>query len=207
MELLIGLSIISILIPVLIGYLPFYILTGVLLFDYNKRAYGKGRALAWIPFIRLYLFGKYAFNETIGVLLFFSFLFFLIFFQNEILVSLTSIFILVSIIITIINYFKLRKGEIPISLKNERELQEKEEKERVNNQNDQTKITNEKYVNEIKSTELYDASLSHIQTVEYNKTPEQQETNIQVEKINCPNCGTLINKDIALCPFCGKQTK
>ena len=209
------------LILIFILLLPYYILTSLLLYSYNKRAYGKGTALAWIPILRIYLFGKYAFSDTIGVILFFAVIFFNLTFElnlgNEIIKyppfeipyasTVTAIFFIVCIVITIINYFKLRKGIIPNTLQKERIEKEKKEQEQINNTEDPTKITSEKMVNEIKSTELYDASLSHIQSVEYQKTYEQSNENIQIEKINCPNCGTLIKKEIAMCPFCGKQIK
>ena len=207
---------------IIIGILIYYVLTSLLLHFYHKRAYGKGTPLAWIPLFRLYLFGKFAFSESLGVVLLFAFFFFNIEFEIPLghgsvmkyppfeipyASTVTFAFLIACIVITIINYFKLRKGIIPTTLQKERNEKERKEQEKINNTENPIKITSENMVNEIKSTELYDASLSHIQSIEYNKVSEQSNENEQVEKINCPNCGTLIKKEIVMCPFCGKQIK
>ena len=69
-------------------------------------------------------------------------------------------------------------------------------------------IVDEKEVktNELNPHEVYDAALSRIEGNNQNNN-EQINTVSPVEKVNCPNCGVPIKKDIALCPFCGKETK
>ena len=233
--------IINILILIIGIYITYYILTAIMLNKYSKMAYGKGSVLAWVPILRLYLYGKYAFNEVIGVLLFFAFILFDVSFtlrlrDGSIFVYppyilpyanyITSLAIFAAFVITIINYFKLKNGEIPNSLKNERMKKSennvvKPEKQIVENNktipsettnvsiNEVNPITNEnkqqlENLTELKSNEVYDASNAAIEA-KLHKNEFIEQPTIQVEKVNCPNCGVLINKDIKVCPFCGKE--
>ena len=43
-----------------------YILVGILLNKLNKVMYGKGTALAFIPFCNVYLLGKLTINKIVG---------------------------------------------------------------------------------------------------------------------------------------------
>ena len=43
-----------------------YVVEGIILTKLNKAMYGKGTALAWIPFAKIYLLGKLTINETAG---------------------------------------------------------------------------------------------------------------------------------------------
>ena len=225
------------LILIIIMLLPYYILTSLLLYSYNKKAYGKGTALAWIPILRIYLFGKYAFSDVVGVILFFAVIFFNLRFElnlgTEIIKYppydipyaslITFLFVIVCIIIIIINYFKLKKGEIPNSLKNERLKKEqsnniKQEENVVNNtettQNENNNINNNIITNEekkseidlteLKSNEVYDASNAALEA-KLHKEENIAQSSVQVEKVNCPNCGVAINKEVKVCPFCGKE--
>ena len=66
---------------------------------------------------------------------------------------------------------------------------------------------NSENTNVLNPHQVYDAALSRIQGSTNTETATQNTTATPVEKVNCPNCGVPIKKDIALCPFCGKPTK
>lgn len=61
-------ALVVLLIILLVG-LIIYILTSVFLNKMNKRMYGKGTALAWLPICKTYLLGKLTFGPLVGWLL------------------------------------------------------------------------------------------------------------------------------------------
>ena len=53
-------------IVVIVVALVIYIITSIFMNNLHKKIYGKGTALAWIPYARTYLLGKLAVNKLIG---------------------------------------------------------------------------------------------------------------------------------------------
>ena len=82
-----------------------------------------------------------------------------------------------------------------------------------NNEENNINMTSEENKKEVENTnvlnphQVYDAALSRIEGSTNTETATQNTTATPVEKVNCPNCGVPIKKDIALCPFCGKPIK
>ena len=204
-EIIIPFFLISIIIFI-VPFIPYIIITGILLNKYNKLMYKKSTFLAYIPIIRLYLLGKYAFNPLVG---FFIVLWIII---NGILngkgidVSespiniVVIIIIIVSIIITFKKYFDLKKGKIPNAI----ELEE------------QSKLQELKEQNKTVQMQIYDASNASIVNNNSNVNNQQipvinnqihNNPSINVEKKNCPKCGQPIRNDIKVCPFCGYSTE
>ena len=52
----------------LIFGIAIYIVTSIFMSRLNKRIYGNGTALAWIPFARTFLLGKLAVNKLVGII-------------------------------------------------------------------------------------------------------------------------------------------
>lgn len=197
---------------VLIGL---YVGVGILLYSYNKRMYGKGTALAWIPGLQIYLLGKYALNEVFGIVLLFAFFFFCISFEFATtkgvikyppydipyVSTVVSIIILLCLIITIINFIKLKKGTKQTQL----QIEEKKKEEEIKNQaTPEEKVVTAAVIKEesAKAMQTYDAAFASTQNVQ--DTPSVVD---QTPKIPCPKCGVQIRSDVTTCPFCGQQTK
>lgn len=62
-------TVIALIVIFLIIVILIYVFSSILLSKLNKLMYGKGTAMAWIPFARIYLLGKLTFNETVGIIL------------------------------------------------------------------------------------------------------------------------------------------
>ena len=202
--------------------IPIYVCISLLLYFYNKRMYGKGTPLAWIPLLQFYLMGKYAFNEVFGVVLVFGFIFFGITFEYtfpngdimkyppyDIPYASTIVFalIILCLIITIINFIQLKKG----TKLSQMQIDEIKKQEEIKNKMTPEKkvITQQVLEEESKTaTQTYDAALVNMERTTNDN--QSINTNSQVDntqKIACPKCGVQIKSDVAICPFCGQQIK
>ena len=59
----------GIIIFVFVFLIAIYVVLGIVLNKLNKKIYGKGTALAWIPLCNTYLLGKLTVNKVVGIAL------------------------------------------------------------------------------------------------------------------------------------------
>lgn len=167
--------------------LVIYLLVGKFLNDFNKLLYGKGTALAWIPFANIYLLGKLAFNKVVG-----WGLLILCAITSEYTITINgdteyysifpgsskiySIAVIGLLVYAIIKYNKIKKGEI--SAKEARE----------------------------KSDYFFGNSPSYVpnnnQTV--NNTTVNENPTVSDKKY-CTNCGSEVANGNKFCSNCGKE--
>lgn len=84
-----------------------YVIQAIILTKLNKKMYGKGSALAWIPFANLYLLGKLTVNEIVGwILVVSNFVF-----NDEKYYNLKFLVILLFYVYAVIKYFQLKNAE------------------------------------------------------------------------------------------------
>ena len=190
---------------------PYIIIVGILLNMYNKLMYGKRTFLAFIPILRIYLIGKYAFSEFAGALILLG----LIVGQGSssipvvnslfnIILSLSSIFLLISIVVTIKNYFDLKKGKKPNAEELERQRQEKAKQELSNSAITTTYDASTMSLIERQELTQNNESVSQPNTPSLvNTQTNSNSVSDDTDKKQCPKCGTQIKKDVVICPFCG----
>lgn len=196
MELILGTFLLTYLVIILVLSSPYIIITGILLNKYNKLMYDKKTILAFIPFFRIYLIGKYAFSEQMG-----SFLVIWILLGSATSIAIPKIanaiysitvivglIIIAGVIITFIKYFDLKKGRIPNAAQLELQKLEQEKREE----------------NKASLLQTYDAvNQSLVNRQEITTQTTQNINNTSTEKKPCLKCGQMLKTDIIICPFCG----
>ena len=172
-----------------------YVVLGIVLNKLNKKIYGKGTALAWIPFCNVYLLGKLTANKFVGIFLLFvllitgeynfsngnNYVSFVIVPDNvrSIIMIIYSVFVVILFIYAIVKLNKLGNNEeatineVYLNQKTKEELEQEDEViELVKWDENATKDINPVYLNQT----------PNINNEKINETNISSETEILEEK-------------------------
>jgi len=185
----------GIIIFMFIFLIAIYVVLGIVLNKLNKKIYGKGTALAWIPFCNIYLLGKLTVNKFIGFFLIFvlfitgeynfsngnNYVSFVIVPDNmrSIIMMIYSVFVIILFIYAIVKLNKLGKNEestineVYLNQKTKQEIMEEDEEIKLVKWDDNNESSTEPKNNVVEESNIPFQNFVNTNTVgENNKSLE-----------------------------------
>ena len=161
-----------------------YVAEAIFLNKLNKKIYGQGTALAWIPIANIYLLGKLAFNKAVG----FALLAIVLVFgaiNNSALSSISTVLEIIALVIAIMKYSKLKNGVLSA--------------EQAKVECDSTSFTDLPFLKNSSGQSANNPQPTNVSQPETQQNPQPEASSF------CTNCGAKVDAGTEFCPSCGQK--